>query len=135
MIPRLRTFRALSCVFGILGLAGLRRQIAKYVARSRRTQKEGHIAVTKESLEFSKAIAELIEMHESLMAHVFSIQTFLQDQGLLRPVPVDRRAGKFRKQFAKSRKKQLKRLEKKLSAERVRQLHQKILDSYKGPLQ
>jgi hypothetical protein len=82
----------------------------------------------------SHVIAVLVEMHEDLMAHVFAMQTFLQELGFLEPDAVDRRADEFRKGFAASRMRQLKRLSKKLSAEQRRRLR-KILDKYEGPVQ
>jgi hypothetical protein len=44
-------------------------------------------------------IADLIRLHDDVLARVFAIQTLLQDLGVLSPEEVQRRVEKLKKQF------------------------------------
>ena len=54
----------------------------------------------KDDKELSQSIAELIRLHDDVLARVFALQTLLQDLGVLSPEDVQQRAEKLRKQFA-----------------------------------
>jgi hypothetical protein len=54
----------------------------------------------KDDEEFSQSIAELIRLHDDVLARVFALQTLLQDLTLISPEEVERRTEQFRKQFA-----------------------------------
>ena len=54
----------------------------------------------KDDKEFSQSIAELIRLHDDVLARVFALQTLLQDLTLISPDEVERRTEQFRKQFA-----------------------------------
>ena len=45
-------------------------------------------------------IAELIRLHDDVLARVFALQTLLQDLGVLSPENVQQRAEELRRQFA-----------------------------------
>jgi len=48
----------------------------------------------------TQSIAELIQLHDDVLARLFAIQTLLQDLELISPEQVQRRTDQFRKQFA-----------------------------------
>ena len=54
----------------------------------------------KDDKELSQSIAELIRLHDDVLARVFALQTLLQDLELISPEEVERRSEQFRKQFA-----------------------------------
>ena len=54
----------------------------------------------KDDKEPSQSIAELIRLHDDVLARVFALQTLLQDLDLISPDEVERRTEQFRKQFA-----------------------------------
>jgi hypothetical protein len=54
----------------------------------------------KNDKEFSQSIAELIRLHDDVLARVFALQTLLQDLNLISADEVERRTEQFRKQFA-----------------------------------
>jgi hypothetical protein len=54
----------------------------------------------KDDKELSQSIAELIRLHDDVLARVFALQTLLQDLDLISPDDVERRTEQFRKQFA-----------------------------------
>jgi hypothetical protein len=54
----------------------------------------------KDDKELSQSIAELIRLHDDVLARVFALQTLLQDLELISPDEVERRTEQFRKQFA-----------------------------------
>jgi hypothetical protein len=56
--------------------------------------------VLKNNKGVTKDIAELIRLHDDVLARVFALQTLLQDLGVLSPENVQRRAEELRKQFA-----------------------------------
>jgi hypothetical protein len=87
----------------------------------------------KDDKELSQSIAELIRLHDDVLARVFALQTLLQDLDLISRDEVERRTEQFRKQFALD-------LEARLAAHQVRtdaakenQRRQQILDEYEGP--
>jgi hypothetical protein len=45
-------------------------------------------------------IADLIRLHDDVLARVFALQTLLQDLGVLSPERVQKRAEELKKQFA-----------------------------------
>ena len=53
----------------------------------------------KDDNELSQSIAELIRLHDDVLARVFALQTLLQDLGVLSPEEVQRRVEKLKKQF------------------------------------
>jgi hypothetical protein len=54
----------------------------------------------KDDKELSQSIAELIRLHDDVLARVFALQTLLLDLDLISSDEVERRTGQFRKQFA-----------------------------------
>jgi len=56
--------------------------------------------VLKNNKGVKKDIAELIRLHDDVLARVFALQTLLQDRGVLSPENVQLRAEELRKQFA-----------------------------------
>jgi hypothetical protein len=54
----------------------------------------------KNEKDVTKDIAELIRLHDDVLARVFALQTLLQDLGVLAPEKVQQRAEEIRKQFA-----------------------------------
>ena len=50
--------------------------------------------------EVTQAIAELIRLHDDVLARVFAMQTLLEDRDLISPEEIQRRTEEFRKQFA-----------------------------------
>ncbi len=59
----------------------------------------GHKAL-KNKQDVTQDIADLIRLHDDVLARVFALQTLLQDVGVLSPEEVQQRAEKLRKQFA-----------------------------------
>jgi hypothetical protein len=55
--------------------------------------------VLKNNKDVTQDIAELIRLHDDLLARVFALQTLLQDLGVLSPEKVQQRAERLRKQF------------------------------------
>jgi hypothetical protein len=45
-------------------------------------------------------VAELIRLHDDVLARLFAIQTLLQDLGLILPEEIERLTEQYRKQFA-----------------------------------
>jgi hypothetical protein len=56
--------------------------------------------VLKNNQDVTQDIADLIRLHDDVLARVFALQTLLQDLGVLSPEEVQQRAEKLRKQFA-----------------------------------
>jgi hypothetical protein len=54
----------------------------------------------KDDKELSQSIAELLRLHDDVLARVFALQTLLQDLDLISPDEVERRTERFRKEFA-----------------------------------
>ncbi len=54
----------------------------------------------KDDKELSQSIAELIRLHDDVLARVFALQTLLQGLDLISSDEVERRTEQFRKQFA-----------------------------------
>ena len=54
----------------------------------------------KNKKDVTQDIAELIRLHDDVLARVFALQTLLQDLGVLSPEKVQQRADELRKQFA-----------------------------------
>jgi hypothetical protein len=54
----------------------------------------------KDDKDLSQSIAELIRLHDDVLARVFALQTLLQELTLISPDEVERRTEQFRKQFA-----------------------------------
>ena len=85
----------------------------------------------KDDKELSQSIAELIRLHDDVLARVFALQTLLQDLELISPDEVERRTEQFRKKFALD-------LEARLAARgrtdaaKENQRRQQILDEYEG---
>jgi hypothetical protein len=57
--------------------------------------------VLKKDKDVTQDIAELIRLHDDVLARVFALQTLLQDLGVLSPANVQQRAEQLRKQFAR----------------------------------
>lgn len=55
--------------------------------------------VLKNNKDVTQDIAELIRLHDDVLARVFALQTLLQDLGVLSPEQVQQRAERLRKQF------------------------------------
>ena len=56
--------------------------------------------VLKNKKDVTQDIADLIRLHDDVLARVFALQTLLQDLGVLSPEEVQQRAEQLRKQFA-----------------------------------
>jgi len=54
----------------------------------------------KNSKDVTQDIAELIRLHDDVLARVFALQTLLQDLGGLSPEKVQRRTEELKKRFA-----------------------------------
>ncbi len=54
----------------------------------------------KDDKELSQSIAELIRLHDDVLARVFALQTLLQGLDLISSDEVERRTEQFRKEFA-----------------------------------
>ncbi len=89
----------------------------------------------KDDNELSQSIAELIRLHDDVLARVFALQTLLQDLKLISSDEVERRTEQFRKQFALDLDVRLAAREAKADAAKANQRRQQILDEYKGPRQ
>ena len=87
----------------------------------------------KDDKELSQSIAELIRLHGDVLAHVFAMQTLLQDLDLISSDEVERRTEQFRKQFALDLKARLTACQKKIDSATQIQRRQQILDEYEGP--
>ena len=83
--------------------------------------------------ELSQSIAELIRLHDDVLARVFALQTLLQDLDLISPDEVERRTEQFRKQFALDLEARLVARQAKTDAAKENQRRQRILDDYEGP--
>ena len=87
----------------------------------------------KDDKELSQSIAELIRLHDDVLAHVFAMQTLLQDLDLISSDEVERRTEQFRKQFALDHEaRSTARQRPTVSATQI-QRRQQILDEYEGP--
>jgi hypothetical protein len=89
----------------------------------------------KDDKELSQSIAELIRLHDDVLARVFALQTLLQDLDLISRDEVERRTEQFQKQFALDLEARLAARETKTDAVKENQRRQEILDEYKGPQQ
>jgi hypothetical protein len=56
--------------------------------------------VLKNEKDVTQDIADLIRLHDDVLARVFALQTLLQDLGVLSPEKVQQRAEELKKQFA-----------------------------------
>ena len=83
--------------------------------------------------ELSQSIAELIRLHDDVLAHVFAMQTLLQELDLISPGEVERRTEQFRKQFALDLEARLAVRRRKTDSATEIQRRQQILDEYEGP--
>ena len=54
----------------------------------------------KNKKDVTQDIADLIRLHDDVLARVFALQTLLQDLGVLTPERVQRRVRELKKQFA-----------------------------------
>jgi hypothetical protein len=54
----------------------------------------------KNEKDVTQDIADLIRLHDDVLARVFALQTLLQDLGVLSPEKVQQRAEELKKQFA-----------------------------------
>lgn len=84
----------------------------------------------KDDKELSQSIAELIRLHDDVLARVFAMQTLLQDLNLISPDEVERRTQEFRKQFALDLKARLAARQSKTDSAAEIQRRQQILDEY-----
>jgi predicted methyltransferase len=82
--------------------------------------------------EVTQAIAELIRLHDDVLARVFAVQTILQDLGLVSPNEVQLRTEELRRDFAKDLEARLAALEKKTDSAGEIQHRQQILDEFEG---
>jgi len=87
----------------------------------------------KDDQEPGQSIAELIRLHDDVLARVFALQTVLQDLHLISSDEVERRTEQFRKQFALDLEARLTARQKRIEAAKENQRRQQILDEYKGP--
>jgi hypothetical protein len=86
-----------------------------------------------EEKELSQSIAELIRLHDDVLARVFAVQSLLQDLELISPDEVERRTEQFRKEFALDLEARLAARQAKTDAAKANQRRQQILDEYKEP--
>ena len=86
-----------------------------------------------DSREVTQAMAELIRLHDDVLAHVFAMQTLLQDLDLISPDEVERRTEQFRKQFALDLEARLAAHQRETNSATEIQRRQQILDEYEGP--
>ena len=87
----------------------------------------------KDDKELSQSIAELIRLHDDVLARVFAVQSLLQDLELISPDEVERRTEQFRKEFALDLEARLAARQAKTDAAKANQRRQQILDEYKEP--
>jgi hypothetical protein len=87
----------------------------------------------KDHKELTQSIAELIRLHDDVLAHVFAMQTLLQDLDLISPGEVERRTEHFRKQFALDLEDRLAARQRKTDSATEIRRRQQILDEYEGP--
>jgi hypothetical protein len=88
----------------------------------------------KDDKELSQSIAELIRLHDDVLARVFALQTLLQDLELISPDEVERRTEQFRKKFALDLEARLAARQGRTDMAKENQRRQQILDEYEGPL-
>jgi hypothetical protein len=86
----------------------------------------------KDDKEVSQSIAELIRLHDDVLAHVFAMQTLLQDLDLISPGEVEQRTERFRKQFALDLEARLAARHRKIDSATEIQRRQQILDEHEG---
>jgi hypothetical protein len=86
----------------------------------------------KDDNELSQSIAELIRLHDDVLARVFALQTLLQDLDLISPDEVERRTEQFQKQFALDLEARLDACHRKTDSATEILRRQQILDEYKG---
>ena len=67
---------------------------------SKRSPASGGKVLTNDK-DVTQDIAELIRLHDDVLARVFALQTLLQDLGVLSPEKVQQRTEHLRKQFAR----------------------------------
>jgi hypothetical protein len=87
----------------------------------------------KDDKELRQSIAELIRLHDDVLAHVFAMQTLLQDLDLISLDELERRTEQFRKQFALDLEARLAARQRKTDSATEIQRRQRILDEYEGP--
>jgi|HubBroStandDraft_5_1064220.scaffolds.fasta_scaffold13659_2 hypothetical protein len=56
--------------------------------------------ILKNNKDVTQDIADLIRLHDDVLARVFALQTLLQELGVLSPERVQRRVTELKKQFA-----------------------------------
>jgi hypothetical protein len=56
--------------------------------------------ILKNNKDVTQDIADLIRLHDDVLARVFALQTLLQELGVLSPERVQRRVRELKKQFA-----------------------------------
>jgi hypothetical protein len=86
----------------------------------------------KDDKELSQSIAELIRLHDDVLARVFAMQTLLQDLDLISPDEVERRAEQFRKEFALDLEVRLAARQRTMDSATEIQRRQQILDEHEG---
>jgi hypothetical protein len=86
----------------------------------------------KDDKDLSQSIAELIRLHDDVLARVFAMQTLLQDLDLISLDEVERRTEEFRKQFASDLEARLAARERKADSTTEIQHRQQILDKHEG---
>ncbi len=86
----------------------------------------------KDDNELSQSIAELIRLHDDVLARVFALQTLLQDLDLISPHEVERRTEQFQKQFTLDLETRLAARQRKTDSVTEIRRRQQILDEYEG---
>jgi hypothetical protein len=87
----------------------------------------------KDDNDLSQSIAELIRLHDDVLAHVFAMQTLLQDLDLISPAEVEQRTEHFRKKFALDLEARLAARQRQTDSATEIERRQQILDEYEGP--
>lgn len=87
----------------------------------------------KDDRELIQSIAELIRLHDDVLARVFALQTLLQDLDITSAEEVERRTEQFRKQFATDLQGHLAARQGKTDSVTEIQRRQEIIDGYEGP--
>ncbi len=82
--------------------------------------------------EVTQAIAELIRLHDDVLARVFALQTLLQELDLVSRDEVQDRTDQFRRQFASNLEARLAALQEKTVAAEIQQ-RQRIVDEFGEP--
>jgi hypothetical protein len=77
----------------------------------------------------TQAIAELIRLHDDVLARVFALQSLLQELDLVSPDQVQDRTEQFRRQFASDLEARLAALQEKTLAAEIQQ-RQRIVDEF-----